>query len=389
MKIIIANKFYYNRGGDCIASISLEKLLKEKGHEVAFFSMKHTENFISKWTPFFPSNVDFQKSGIKNKLQAVSRIFYSLEVKKQFTKLLDTFKPDIIHLNNIHSQLSPYIGELAHKRGIKVVWTLHDYKLICPSYCCLYKGKICETCIHKNTINVLTKKCMKNSFSASFIAYIEALIWSRNRLNKNTDYFIAPSHFLKQKMVEGVFPNNKIKVIHNFINRELTEIIYEKKDYYCYIGRLSEEKGIRTLLKVAEKLPYKLKIVGTGPLKNSFKYNKTNIDFVGFKEWNDLKNIIKQARFLVVPSEWYEVFGLVCIESLCLGTPVLGANIGGIPEILSQENGLLFESGNPSDLKDKIQQMFDIKFDYDQISKIARDKYSADNYYNEIIKIYE
>lgn len=389
MRIIIVNKFYYNRGGDCVASIGLETLLKEKGHKVAFFSMQHPFNFSSEWESFFPSYVDFQNGGLRNKLQAINRIFCSQEVKNQFTKLLDTFKPDVIHLNNIHSQLSPYIGELAHKRGIKVVWTLHDYKLICPNYTCLYKGEICESCVCKNIINVLTKKCMKNSFPASFIAYLEALVWNRSRLNINTDFFIAPSYFLKQKMVEGGFPKNKIKVIHNFINRKLHIQNWIKEDYYCYVGRLSEEKGIMTLLKVAEQLPFKLKIIGTGPLINSFNSNKSNIDFVGFKEWNDLQNIIMRARFLVIPSEWYEVFGLVCIEALCLGTPVLGANIGGIPEILSQENGLLFESGNPSDLKEKIQQMFKIKFDYNKISKIARDKYSADNYYNEIIKIYE
>ncbi|MBR5297074.1 MAG: glycosyltransferase [Parabacteroides sp.] len=389
MRIIIANKFYYNRGGDCIASIALEKLLKEKGHEVAFFSMKHPENFVSEWDSFFPTHVDFQKGGLKKKLQAANRIFYSQEVKKQFSKLLDIFKPDVIHLNNIHSQLSPYIGELAHKRGIKVLWTLHDYKLICPKYTCIYNNKICECCIHNNVINVLTKRCMKNSLAASLLAYLEAIFWNRKRLNNNTDYFIAPSHFIKLKMIQGGFPQNKIKVIPNFINRELTDIKSEKKDYYCYVGRLSEEKGVETLLKVAKQLPYKLIIVGTGPLKNNLKYNNDLIEFVGFKEWDELKNIIEQARFLVIPSEWYENNPISVIEAHCLGTPVLGANIGGIPEIISSANGMLFKSGDISDLKEKIQQMFKKEFDYNQISKTAREKFSAENYYNEIIRIYE
>lgn len=389
MRIIIANKFYYNRGGDCIASIALEKLLKEKGHEVAFFSMQHPENFTSEWESYFPSNVDFQKGGLNNKLQAVSRIFYSQEVKKRFTQLLETFKPDVVHLNNIHSQLSPYIGELAHKKGVKVVWTLHDYKLICPTYSCLYKGKPCESCIDKSLSNVLTKKCMKNSFPASFLAYLEALVWNRNRLNNNTDYFIAPSHFLKQKMTEGGFPQEKIKIIPNFINRDLPKIHVEKKDYYCYIGRLSEEKGVETLLKAAEDLPYKLIVVGTGPLKNKLKYNNDHIIFVGIKEWDELVTIMGNAKFTVLPSECFENNPLSIIESLCLGTPVLGTNIGGIPEIISSANGMLFKSGDISDLKEKIQQMFKMEFNYNQISKTARSKYSADNYYNKIIRIYE
>ena len=230
---------------------------------------------------------------------------------------------------------------------------------------------------------------MKNSLAASLLAYLEAIFWNRKRLNNNTDYFIAPSHFIKLKMIQGGFPQNKIKVIPNFINRELTDIKSEKKDYYCYVGRLSEEKGVETLLKVAKQLPYKLIIVGTGPLKNNLKYNNDLIEFVGFKEWNELKNIIEQARFLVIPSEWYENNPISVIEAHCLGTPVLGANVGGIPEIISSANGMLFKSGDISDLKEKIQQMFKKEFDYNQISKTAREKFSAENYYNEIIRIYE
>ena len=123
MNILIANKFYYNRGGDCIASIALEQLLKAKGHRVAFFSMQHPQNFPSEWSEFFPSNVDFQAGGISSKLKAAGRIFGAGEVRSRFLKLLDRFKPDVLHLNNIHSQLSPVIGELAHQKGIKVVWT--------------------------------------------------------------------------------------------------------------------------------------------------------------------------------------------------------------------------------------------------------------------------
>jgi glycosyltransferase involved in cell wall biosynthesis len=143
------------------------------------------------------------------------------------------------------------------------------------------------------------------------------------------------------------------------------------------------------LLKVAEKLPYKLIVVGTGPLKNKLKYNNDHIIFVGIKEWNELVTIMGNAKFTVLPSECYENNPLSIIESLCLGTPVLGADIGGIPAIISSTNGMLFKSGNISDLKEKIQQMFKMDFNYNQISKTARNKYSADNYYTEIIKIYE
>lgn len=391
MRILIANKFYYNRGGDCIASMALEKLLKDKGHDVAFFSMQYAQNFESEWESYFPSEVCFQTSGWKGKAKALTRILSSKEVRRKFTSLLDQFKPDVVHLNNIHSQLSPIIGEIAHRRNIKVVWTMHDYKLICPNYKCLHNGKVCSLCVKdRNPIHVLKTKCMKGSFAASTMAYLEALVWNANRLERNTDCFIAPSYFLADLMIKGGFPSDKINVVPNFINHELPSRLPEKEDYYVYIGRLSEEKGLHTLLQVAESLPYELHIVGDGPLKGMLPNCSSHVQFLGFKNWNQLVPIAQKAKFLVVPSEWYEVFGLSNIEAQCLGTPVLGADIGGIPETIDVPScGMLFEAGNKIDLEDKIKLMFERSFNYKRIADVARERFSADNYYKEIIKIYE
>ena len=385
-RILISNKFYYNRGGDCIAAISLENLLKSKGHPVA----QHPLNFKSEWEKFFLSNISFS-GNIITKYHAFNRLFYSHEVKKKFSKLIDNFKPDAIHLNNIHSYISPYIGEIAHKKGIKVVWTLHDYKLICPTYLCLREGKPCELCIPNISLNVITKRCMKNSLPASILAYAEAIIWNKHKLIQNTDVFIAPSSFMKRKMIDGGFPKEKITTIPNFTNRIYPSEVYKKDNYCCFVGRLSKEKGIQTLIKAAKDLPYKFIIVGDGPLNELLKKEKnSNIQFIGFKEWDELKYTLGQAKFLIVPSECYENNPISVIESQCIGTPVLGANIGGIPELIeASKNGLLFKPGDISDLKNKIQEMFQTSFDYNQISKEAQERFSADNYYKEIIKIYE
>lgn len=389
MKILIANKFYYNRGGDCIASIALETLLKKKGHEVAFFSMQHPKNLSSTWDSYFPSQVDFHNSGFSNKIHAASRIFHSSEVKQKFTKLLETFQPSIVHLNNIHSQLSPMIGEIANKHNIKVIWTLHDKKLICPTYSCLRNGKPCELCFTNNRFDVIKHKCMKNSLPASLLAYFEALFWSKDRLIKHTDYFIAPSDFLKRLMIKGGFPETKIKVLPHFSDRNFSIMEEKKQEYYCYVGRLSEEKGVSTLVRVAQNLPYKLVIVGEGPLKQTLQQQNKNIEFVGFREWNEMQDIIAKAKFLISPSECYEVFGLSNIEALSLGTPVLGANIGGIPELINEHNGMLFEAGNADDMREKIEQMFNKTYNYTDICTAARTQYSAESYYHKLMRIYE
>lgn len=390
MKILLANKFYYRRGGDCIYMLNLEKLLKAHGHEVAVFAMDYPENLDTPWKKYFPKNM--------SKLMAFTRPFGSHEVKSKFKKLLDDFKPDVVHLNNVHTQLSPVMAELAHQRGIKVVWTLHDYKLLCPRYDCLKNGNtICETCFKGDKKACLDNKCMKGSKLASFIGYKEAIVWNRERLEASTDVFICPSQFMADKIVQGGFSKSKMQTLCNFIDVEKckfsstdgtddVELLPKKEDYYCFIGRLSHEKGAKTLIEAANQLPYKLVIIGGGPLMDELKsVAHTNIEFVGFKQWNDIKQLVGKARFSVIPSEWYENNPLSVIEAQCLGTPVLGANIGGIPELTDYT----FSSGNIADLKTKIEKMWNSEFDYQQIASDAQHRYDAETYYDKLINIYK
>lgn len=393
MKILLANKFYYRRGGDCIYMLNLEKLLKTHGHEVAVFAMDYPENLDTPWKKYFPKNM--------SKLMAFTRPFGSHEVKSKFKKLLDDFKPDVVHLNNVHTQLSPVMAELAHQRGIKVVWTLHDYKLLCPRYDCLKNGNtICETCFNGDKKACLDNKCMKGSKLASFIGFKEAIVWNRERLEASTDVFICPSQFMADKMVQGEFSKSKMQTLCNFIDVEKckfsstdgtdytddVELLPKKEDYYCFIGRLSHEKGAKTLIEAANQLPYKLLIIGGGPLMDELKsVAHTNIEFVGFKQWDDIKQLVGKARFSVIPSEWYENNPLSVIEAQCLGTPVLGANIGGIPELTDYT----FSSGNIADLKTKIEKMWNSELDYQQIASDAQHRYDAETYYDKLINIYK
>lgn len=386
MKILLSNKFYYRRGGDCIYMLNLEQLLKSHGHDVAVFAMDYPENIETPWKQYFPQNM--------SKLMAFTRPFGSAEVKAKFNKLLDDFKPEIVHLNNIHTHLSPIIAELAHNRGIKVVWTLHDYKLLCPRYDCLRNGNdICELCFNEDKSSCKTYKCMKGSTLASLIGYKEATTWNRRRLEKCTDVFICPSKFMAQKMAQGGFNSKKLVSLCNFIDIDkCKKDTYEKENYYCYVGRLSHEKGVKTLIKAAQKLPYKLVIIGGGPLSDELKNEttNTNIEFVGYKQWDEIKEIVCKARFSVIPSEWYENNPLSVIEAQCLGTPVLGARIGGIPELIENNvTGMTFESRNVNDLTSKLEAMWQHTFDYKEIALTSQKRYNSENYYQSILKIYQ
>lgn len=391
MKILLANKFYYRRGGDCIYMLNLEQLLKTHGHDVAVFAMDYPENIETVWKRYFPNEIKFTP-GV-GMLETFMRMFGLGEVKRKFNFLLNDFKPDVVHLNNIHTQLSPVIARLAHKRRTKVIWTLHDYKLLCPRYDCLRNGnEVCEECFvdkHK----VLEYKCMKNSNLASMLAYKEGMKWSRKKLEGYTDVFICPSQFMYNKMAQGGFDRKKMYTLCNFIDIERTRRdSYDKEDYYCFIGRLSFEKGIETLIEAARTLPYHLKIIGSGPLADILKEKAkgANIEFTGYKEWPEIKEIVGKARFSVVPSEWYENNPLSMIEAQCLGTPVLGANIGGIPELIKEGvNGMCFESRNIMDLKNKIEKMFILNVDYKQLAKSSQIRYSSEKHYNELLELYQ
>lgn len=386
MKILLSNKFYYRRGGDCIYMLNLEQLLKSYGHEVAVFAMDYPENIETPWKQYFPQNM--------SKLMAFTRPFGSAEVKVKFNRLLDDFKPEVVHLNNIHTHLSPIIAELARNRGIKVVWTLHDYKLLCPRYDCLRNGNdICELCFNGDKSSCKTYKCMKGSTLASLIGYKEATTWNRRRLEACTDVFICPSKFMAQKMIQGGFISKKLIPLCNFIDIDkCKKDTYEKENYYCYIGRLSHEKGVKTLIKAAQKLPYKLVVIGGGPLSDELKNETTNanIEFVGYKQWDEIKEIVSKARFSVIPSEWYENNPLSVIEAQCLGTPVLGARIGGIPELIENGvTGMTFESRNVNDLTSKLEAMWQHTFNYKEIALTSQKRYNSESYYQSILKIYQ
>ena len=194
-------------------------------------------------------------------------------------------------------------------------------------------------------------------------------------------------------VVRGGFDAKKFRVLCNFIDVEkVKNPCFEKKDYYVYLGRVNEVKGIRTLCKAASKMIYKLVIIGGGELLSELQeqYKNSNIEFKGQMEWNDFRLIIEGAKFMVIPSEWSENNPLTIIESQSLGTPVLGARIGGIPELIEDNiSGMTFESGNVENLKEMIEIMWNVSFDYKAISENAIKRYSSETYYVKLMKYYE
>lgn len=393
-RVLVVNKFYYSRGGDCVCAMNLEALLKQQGYDVAVYAMEYSDNMPTEYDKYFAREIGFG-GGVSNKVRAALRLLGFGDIKDSFSKILKDFQPDIVHLHNIHSYISPVVAKIAKDFGCRVVWTLHDYKLICPSYACLREEKPCELCFD-DKFNVLKHRCMKGSLSASVLAYLEAKKWNKDWVERYVDAFVCPSEFMARKMAQAGFDKRKLHVICNFIDPAKMSILKsmpatERLDYYMYVGRLSPEKGVQTLLKVASRLPYTLKVAGDGPLLKVLKaeyVSCTNVEFLGRKNAEEVSHLLTHAKFSVAPSECYENNPLSVIESLCAGTPVIGANIGGIPELIDGANGLTFKAGDEHVLSGSVCQSFDKEWDNERIKCDSIERFSPLKYMESIKKLY-
>ena len=399
MKILIVNKFYYPRGGDCVVAMSLEQMLKAHGHEVAVLAMSYHENCDSAWMGYFPANVDFSQGGVAGKISALKRVFGFGDVRKRTEQLLRDFRPDVVHLHNVHSYLSPVVAQIAKRMNIPVVWTMHDYKLVCPSYSCRVGDNICDQCIGHSKISVLKTRCMKGSLAGSAIAWLEAMWWHKKKLQRATNAFVCPSAFMASQLAADGFDKAKLRVLPNFVDAEKVakftaeRIAHERKPYFCYVGRLSAEKGVRTLLEAFAAMPQqRIKVAGTGPLDEELRKkfgDCANIEFLGRLNADEVAELLLNSWASVMPSECFENNPLGVIESLCAGTPVIGAKIGGIPELIdSQECGIAFESGSKEGLMQAVEQCAAQRWDNAKIAEQAQVRFSQEKHYQDLMTIY-
>lgn len=397
MKILLVNKFHYLKGGSEKYYFDLAKLLKEHGHEVAFFSMQDEKNIKTDCKEYFVENSDMNSKNIFKALDVI----YSKKNRKAMEKALDDFKPDIVHLNNFQRQLSASIIKPIKKRNIPIVFTAHDLQAICPNKTMLDSQiKICEKCKGGLYKNCIKKKCIKNSKLKSILGAIENSYYRIKKIYKEQiDFIITPSEFYRKKFIEDGINDNKIVSIHNFISIPANEN-RNIGDYAIYFGRISEEKGIFNLIEAFSRTKQgKLYFAGTGPDEEKLirKTNKLEIaervKFLGYLQQNELKKYIDNSRFAVLPSIWYDNCPYSVLETLGQGKTILGSNIGGIPELVKDGvSGLIFKFNDINDLTNKLDEMYNndglIRKLSNNAKKQALREYNKEVYYSKLVDIY-
>jgi len=367
MKILMVNKFLHPNGGSETYIFKLGNELKRQVHEVEYFGMEHEGRIVGNHAQVYTRNMDFH-TGKLQKLLYPLKIIYSGEAAKKMRKVLEAFKPDVVHLNNFNFQLTPSIiyavkkYERKCKKKIKLVYTAHDSQLVCPNH--LMQNPVtlacCDACLKHGAFQCARRKCIHGSRIKSLLGSFEMVIYKKLRTYQNLDTIICPSQFLKEKLDTDSVLCKKTIVLRNFVDQRIWPELIPKQNYVLYFGRFSQEKGINTLLTVCRELSdISFHFAGSGPMEEEI--NKiSNIKLCGFLEGDALFREIAGARFVVFPSECYENCPFAVMEAQMCHTPVLGSDLGGIPELIEEGvTGELFESRNVSLLTQKIKSLWE------------------------------
>lgn len=394
MKILLINNFHYRFGGASAAYLNTAQLLKNAGHEVVFFSILDPNNIESQSSEYFlDRKIEVNSNGLKNMFNLFS-YFYNTQAAKNIKSLIKQKKPDIAHIHLFYGGITSSILPVLRKYKVPIIHTVHDYRIICPAYTFLDNhGNICESCKGNKFFQCAIKMCNKSRFLPSMIMSLE--VYYRNFFFNPIKYLngiLYPSNFIKLKHIEHNKKIEKIKSItlHNFNLEQFNKTTIASK-YFLFYGRISREKGLRTLISAFKNLPsYNLKIVGEGTLLNELKNETytsglTNVDFLGHKSGEQLFDLISNAYFVLVPSEWYENNPMTIIESYSYGIPVIGSNVGGISELITNNvTGFTF---NPKDVNDLVKVIKDVScisdIKYLELSRNATD-FAARNFSDKI-----
>lgn len=369
MRVLIVNKFLYANGGSETYIFKVGRQLAKMGHEVQYFGMEHQNRVVGNDWDCYTENMDFHNNKL-SRLMYPFKIIYSGEAYKKIMYVLEKFNPDVVHINNFNFQLTPSVLYAIRKYGKKrnrkvpIVMTAHDSQLVCPNHLMTVpaSGEICFACQGGKFGNCIKNKCIHNSRVKSLLAAIEGYLYKGLKTYRYIDLLICPSEFLREKLSTNPLLKEKAVTVHNFVEVEKADFPVEKEDYILYFGRYSKEKGIETLLKICRELPeIPFVFAGNGPLKEEIRSVK-NIRDTGFLTGRQLYQTIAKARFILFPSECNENCPFSVMEAQVLGTPVLGSNLGGIPELIEEGvTGLLLEPGNTEEWVKAIRNLWEDK----------------------------
>lgn len=340
-------------------------------------------------------------SGLVRKIEAAMDCVWSRSWHQKFKTLLRDMRPDVVHIHNFFSVISPSVYYACKEEGVPVVQTLHNYRLACPAASFYRDGKICEECLDRGPFHAVRYGCYRESkLATAALATMLEVHRRKNTWTEMVDCYVALTEFAREKMIEGGLPADKIRVKPNFVLPDPGPRTSDG-DYALFVGRLVDLKGVGTLIKAWSKLPASIPLViaGDGPYRPEMEklisdFKLANVDYRGRLSRNETLATMKGARFLMFPSEWYEGFPVTIAESFACGVPVLCSRLGGMQEIVDDgRTGLHFTSGDAADMAEKVQWAWSNPEETSNMGLEARAefeaKYSAERNFGMLTEIYE
>ncbi|WP_306223472.1 glycosyltransferase family 4 protein [Bosea beijingensis] len=360
-RLLAINNYFYRRGGAESVFLDHIDLFTAAGWDVVPFAMQHSANLPSPWSGHFVSEIEYGGAGGPlTKARQAAKIIFSLEARRKIRALIGQARPNVAHAHNVYHHISPSIFSALKAEGVPLVMTAHDLKIACPAYTMLSHGSVCERCRDGHIHNVLLHRCVKDSALVSGLVLMETLVHRSLGLYRGTlDRLIAPSRFYRDKLIAWGWDADRIAHIPNCIDTSGFAPATEEGGYFVYAGRLAPEKGLATLLRATALARQKLVLAGSGPeeprLRRLAVDFGADVSFAGHLGKPELQRLIAEALALVLPSEWYENAPISLLEAYALGRPVIGARIGGIPELVADgETGRLVEPGHASALAEAL-----------------------------------
>jgi glycosyltransferase involved in cell wall biosynthesis len=385
MKLLIVHNSYRQPGGEDVVFEQEREMLQAQGHAVAVYRR---------------SNWEVEAQSLLARVSMVPKVVWAPEARKEVARVLQQHRPDLVHIHNTFFMISPSIYQACEEAGVPVVQTLHNYRLLCPAATFFRDGRVCEECMQQSLWHSVLHGCYRDSRPATAVVALMLAVhrqfktWTRNRL-----CFIALTEFSRAKFIQGGFPASRIFVKPNFVHPD-PGLGSGGRDYALFVGRLSPEKRVSTVLSAWQRLPERipLLVIGGGPERSHLEARAKRRDIEGVYFQGPLPRrhtiaAIQNARFLVFSSEWYENFPVTIAEAFACGTPVIASRMGAMCEIIEDgRTGLFFQPGDPEDLARKVAWAWSHPDRLEEIGREARreyeTKYTAEVNYQQLMRIY-
>jgi glycosyltransferase involved in cell wall biosynthesis len=410
MKILLAHKYMYRGGGTATYLFAFMEEMKKRAQECIPFTVAYAQTDIDAYSEYYVSPpLGADQTHLRHMqvtpwkaLTLLGRATYSLEARAKMSRLIQDTQPDLAYIHNIYNYISPSILHACRKAGLPIVMRVPDFNLMCAELHFLHHGQVCTECMTHGFKRALRYNCLKNSRAATLARVASMYMHKWLRVYDTVDLFVTPSAMMRDTLITAGYPADRIVHVRSFYNGQIASGEPREGDYILFFGRVAQEKGVDTLIRAYARLRTDIRLVIAGGDTDGLiaklqdlvsELGVKGVEFVGHKGRQELDELISGALFTVVPSRWYDNCPMAVLESFAHGKTVIGSDIGGMPEMITDECGMLFKPDVVDDLAEKMTSLLSDKDMRHRMGRNAvrtlQDRFSASEHCDRLLGLFE